>query len=222
MEEVRSCSRCGKKETRVTLDPSGQMEEDPAAATIAPLLVKSTKQTKKSVTITWTKSSKAKKYVIYGNKYGKSNKMKKLATVTGKSKKFKKIAGKKVKKGTYYKFAVVALDQNNKVVSTSKTVYVASKGGKAGNVKKVKLTKKIAQKAKSLKAGGKVSLKAKAVPVSKKLKVRKLAAMRYESSNTAVATVNAKGVVTGKKKGKCWIYAYAQNGVCKRVRVTVK
>ena len=35
-------------------------------------------------------------------------------------------------------------------------------------------------------------------------------------------TVTAKGQVTAKKNGKCYIYAYAQNGVCAGIKITVK
>jgi uncharacterized protein YjdB len=45
--------------------------------------------------------------------------------------------------------------------------------------------------------------------------------MKYASSNSKIATVSKKGVIKGRKKGKCFIYAYAQNGVCKRIKVTV-
>ena len=48
---------------------------------------------------------------------------------------------------------------------------------------------------------------------------RKLA---YESSNTNVATVSAKGKITGKAKGTCKIYVYSQSGLFKTVNVTVK
>ena len=46
--------------------------------------------------------------------------------------------------------------------------------------------------------------------------------MRYESTNPKVATVSARGVIKEKTKGSCYVYAYAQNGVAKRVKVTVK
>ena len=39
---------------------------------------------------------------------------------------------------------------------------------------------------------------------------------------TDVATVTNKGVIKGKKKGTCYIYVYAQNGISKKVKVTVK
>ena len=46
--------------------------------------------------------------------------------------------------------------------------------------------------------------------------------IRYESSNPGIAKVNSKtGEITGVKKGKCYIYVYAQNGVYKKVTVTV-
>ena len=197
-------------------------DNDPAGSKIAPLKLKSTKQTKKSVTVTWTKAKGAVKYVVYGNKCGKSNRMKKLATVKTNKKKFTKVAGKKVKKGTYYKFIVVALDKNNKVVSTSKVIHAATAGGKVGNHKGVTVKKTVVNKAKKLKKGKTLKLNAKAVAKSKKLKVKKHVAMRYESSNTKIATVNKKGVVKGVKKGSCYVYAYAQNGVSKKIKVTVK
>ena len=197
-------------------------DKDPAGAVFAKLKLKSTKQTKNSIKLNWAKVSKAKKYVIYGNKCGKTTKPEKLATVTGKTKTFKKIAGKKVRKGTYYKFIIVALDKKNNVVSTSKLIHVAAKDGKVGNPKSVTVKKAIITKAKELKKGKKLSLKATAVPQSKKLKVKKHVAVRYETTNKKIATVTAKGVVKARKKGTCYVYAYAQNGVFKKIKIVVK
>ena len=147
--------------------------------------------------------------------------MKKLGTYTGKSRTIRKIAGKKLKKGKYYKFIVVALDKDNKVVSTSKVIHVATKGGKVGNHKSVTVKKTVVNKAKKLKKGKTLKLNAKTVNASR-LKVKVHRKVSYESSNPAVATVSKKGIVKGVKKGSCYIYSYAQNGVCKRVRITVK
>ena len=199
-------------------------DTDPAGSVFAKLRLKSSKQTTTSVTLNWTKNSNAVKYVIYGNKCGKSTKPKKLATV-GKdtSKKvFKNVAGKKVKKGTYYKFIVVALDKNNNVVSSSKLIHVAAKSDKAGNYKSVSVSKTIVNKAKKLKKGKTLKLKAKAVAQSSKLKVKSHAKLRYESTNKKIATVSKSGVIKGKKKGTCYVYAYAQNGVYKKIKVIVK
>lgn len=196
-------------------------DRDPAGSVFNKLRLKSTKQTKKSVRITWKKVPGARKYVIYGNRCGKKYKMKKLAAATRTSKTFKKIAGKKVKKGTYYKFIVVAIDKEGKVISTSRVAHAATKGGKVGNTKKVTTA---ARKNKvTLKAGKTFKLKAKAKAVSKKKKVKKHRSLVYESSNPAVATVSRKGVIkAGKTKGTCRIFVYAQNGVYKNIKVTVK
>ena len=188
-------------------------DSDPKGTKYAPLTLKSTKQAKTSATVKWTKVSGATKYVLYGNKCGKKNKMKKLGEFTGSSKKVTKVAGKKLKKGTYYKFIVVALDKNNMVVSTSKVIHVTTKGGKYNNPKKV-----TSKKPKALKKGKSFKLKAKQTGK----KIKKHRALKYESSNTKVATVSGKGVIKAKAKGTCYVYAYAQNGVSKKVKVTVK
>ena len=160
--------------------------------------------------------------MIYANKCGTSNKYQKLATVTSSKRSLKvtKAAGKKLKKGTYYKFLVVAVDKNGKVISTSKTIHVATKGGKVGNYKGVTTAAK--NNKVTLKTGKTFKLKAKVVAQSKKLKVKKHRAVKYESSDKNIATVNSKGKITAKKKGSCYIYVYAQSGAFKRIKVTVK
>ena len=132
------------------------------------------------------------------------------------------MAGKKLKKGTYYKFIIVALDQNNNVVSTSKLIHVATKGGKVGNHKRITVKKRIIKKAKTLKKGKSLKIRAKLVPQSKKLKVKKHVALRYESSNASIATVSSKGAIKARGKGTCSVYVFAQNGVSKKLKVVVK
>ena len=58
--------------------------------------------------------------------------------------------------------------------------------------------------------------------VKEKLKIKTHRAMKYVSANTSIATVSSKGVIKGKKKGTTYVYAYAQNGVCAKIKVTVK
>lgn len=77
-------------------------KSSPKGSVFNKLKLSSTKQTKKSISLKWTKVSKASKYVIYGNKCGNSNKPKKLTTVSGNKKTFKNIKGKKLKKGNAY------------------------------------------------------------------------------------------------------------------------
>ena len=196
-------------------------DEGPAGTEYGLLRLKSKTQTKKAITLNWNIVPGADKYVLFGNKCGKANKMIKLATFTGSTKRITSISGKKIKKGTYYKFILVAVDKNNEVVSTSKVIHIATKGGKVGNHKRVKIAKAVLKKAKKLKVGKKLPLKAKAV-VTTTLKVKKHRAISYESSDTNIASVSRKGTVIAKSPGICYIYAYAQNGVYKRIKVIVR
>ena len=197
-------------------------DDDPQGTVFGKVALKSPKQTKSSIDLSWNPVPNAASYVIFGNKCGKGNKPLKLGVVNGTRQTVSTVANQKVAKGTYYKFVVVALDRNNTVVSTSKVIHVATKGGKVGNHKKVTVKKSVIKKARKLKKGKSLKLKAKAVPQSKKLKVRKHRAVLYESSDINIATVSKKGVVKAKNKGTCYIYAYAQNGVYKKIKVTVK
>lgn len=208
-----TCTTCGATKT----------EAIAKLAVYSKLQLKSSKQTKESVTLTWKKVSGATKYVIYGNKCGKNNKKEKLATSTGKTMTFKEVAGKKVKEGTYYKFIVVALDKNNNVVSTSKAIHVATKGGKVTNAKKVtvKKGKKTVSKV-TVKKGKTVKVRSKVTKAVKKLTINTHRRVKYESSNKKIATVTEDGKIKGVKKGTCYIYAYAQNGVMKKIKVVVK
>jgi len=208
--------------------------KDPKGTKIAPLLVKSTSQGKTSIKLTWKKAKGTARYVVYGAQTG--GKYKLLAGVKGRSYNVKKInkVNKKLKQKTYYKFIVVALDKNGNVVTTSKVVHVATKGNlkKAANPKAVVVKAKVSKTGKKLKKYRKTSAigvkKGKTVRLlasytkAKKSKVMKKTGMRFQSSNTKIATVSAKGYVKGKKKGKAYIYVYAQNGVYKKIKVIVK
>ena len=186
-------------------------DKDLAGSTFGKLCVKVKKSKKKAISLTWKKIQVAKTYVIYGAKCGTS--YKKIATVHRKT-----FTNKKLKKGTYYKYMVVALNEKGKVVAISKLIHVATKGGKVGNCKKLKVNKSKV----NLKQGRKFKLKVKQIAKSKKVKLKKHRKTAFESDNQDVAVVSKKGVITAKKKGKCSVYVYAQNGVYKRVKVTVK
>lgn len=202
-------------------------EKDQKGMVFSKLKLKAKKVAKTSITLGWSKPSGAVKFVIYGNKCGTATKYLKLKEATGTSFAVTKVNGKAVKKGTYYKFVIVALNRNGNVVSTSKTIHVATKGGKVTNHKSVTIKVKKSGKYRAVskltvKKGKKKTLKTKAVKAQSKLKAQKHVAIRYESTNKKIATVTSKGVIKGVKKGKCKVYAYAQNGVCKAVTVTVK
>ena len=200
-------------------------DKDPAGTEYGTLFLKSGKQAKTSVTLSWKSVPSAAGYYIFGNKCGKSNRMTLQKIAKGTSLKVTKILGNnnqltKVKKGTYYKFIAVAVDGNGRVLSTSKVIHISTKGGKTGNYKTVK-TRAVKNKV-TLKKSKKFKLAGKGVAQSAKLKVRKHRGIAYESSNPSVAKVTGKGVIKGTGKGKCYVYAYSQSGTFVKIKVTVK
>lgn len=197
-------------------------DSDPEGTVFSKLRLRSTVQTNNSVKLSWKKLSNAKVYIIYGNKCGSSNKPKRLAASTGNSFSVNNINGSVLRKGEYYKFIIVALDNKANVVSVSKLISVTPKSSKTGNYKSVTVRKSVISKAKKLRKGKTLKLNARAVAKSKKLKVKKYAGLRYESTNEKIATVSRSGKITAKSRGTCYIYAYAQNGVYKKIKVKVK
>ena len=191
------------------------------------LRARSVKQTKTSVTLQWNIIKDADGYFIYGNRCNtgtKSYKYRKLATITGGD--ISTWTQKDLKKGTYYKYVVKAyrLVNGKKVVTdTSISVHAVTGGGKYGNAKAVSVTqignKKNVSKI-TLKMGKTAQIKAKEVKKDKKIaRHRKLC---YESSNTKVAIVTPDGLIRATGKGTCTIWVYAQNGVYKALKITVK
>ncbi|MBQ5399442.1 MAG: fibronectin type III domain-containing protein [Ruminococcus sp.] len=185
-------------------------DKDPAGSKFGKLKAKAAKVTKNSVKVTWSKVSGAKKYIVMGNKCG--SKYKKLKTTSSKS-----FTQKGLKKGTYYKYMVLAVNGKNKVIGVAKTLHVATKGGSVGNYKSVKITN--AKSTFEIKKGKKFTLKAKGVKADKKVKNHR--AIKFEASNNKVK-VTASGKISAKKKGTVKIYAYAQNGVYATLKVKVK
>ncbi len=208
-------------------------DNDPAGSLFSRIKLNSKKQSTKTIQLQWKKVKGAKKYIIYGNACGKANRMKKIATVKTNKFTVKKVAKGKLKKGTYYKFILVAANGKDTVVSSSKVIHVATKGSKKkANNTKIVVKSNVDKKGKKLKKykitnGIKLKVKKTAklkvtAIKAKKTTVRKHVGIRYESTNKKVATVSKKGVIKGKAKGKCKVYAYAQNGLYKAVTVTVK
>ena len=187
----------------------------------APLMVKAASTTGSTVTVTWSKMKGAAGYMIYGGLSGKKNKMS-LLTVTSKTKlKVKKITNKKLKKGTGYKFLVLAYNTKNgynQCLAASSIVHAFTTGGAITDVKQVKLSeaKKVLKKGKTWK------IKADTVKKSSKKTLKKILGLRFESSDKSVATVSSGGLVKARKTGKATIYVYAQNGVRASLKVTVK
>ncbi len=186
---------------------------DVKGSTFAAMKVKATGGNK-SVKISWSKVKGASGYMVYGAQCGK--KMKLLKSLPASKKSYK---AAKLKKGKYYKYMVVAykvIYKEKRTIATSVSVHACTNGGKYVNPSSISYKKSKV----TLKKGKTFTLKPKYK--SKKNVKTHIAKFRYESSNPKIATVSKKGKVKGKKKGKCYIYLYTQNGIYKRVRITVK
>ena len=193
---------------------SAKGDSDLKGSSYGKLKLKQKATSKNSITVSWSKVSGADGYIVYANACG--SKLKKVATV---KKSATSYTQKKLKKGKYYKYVVVAyknVDGKKVTIAASKTIHVTTKNGKYGNAKAVKVNKT----KQTIKKGKSVTIKASQIKLDKTIK--KHTAIRYESSNSKIATVNSKGKITAKKKGSCKIYVYAQNGMSKTVTVTVK
>lgn len=187
---------------------SANSDEGPAGTKFSLLQAQQKKVTKNSITIKWKKISGAT-YKVFGNACGKKNHYVLLGETKAASYKHKGL-----KKGTYYKYLVVAV-KNGKVVSASKTLHIATSGKKVGNNTKVTISKKTLK----LKKGKSKKLTAKAK--KGKLKVKNHRKLAWESSDPTVVSVK-KGKVKALKKGSATIYVYAQNGKYAKCKVTVK
>ena len=203
------------KETQIL---SQENDKDIQGSTFATLSLRMSKATKNSIKLKWNKVKGADGYVVYGamcNSNGKINKLEKLSDTTKTT-----FTHKKLTKGTYYKYVVRAykvVDGVETTISTSKTLHINTSGGKYANYTSVKVPKTKV----TIKKGKKYTIKATAV-LKKGKKAKSHKKLSYESSNTSIATVTSKGVIKAKKKGTCYIYVYAQNGVYKKIKVTVK
>ncbi len=203
-----------EEKTEELIKKTNTDKKDVAGAEYQRLMLKATSKSK-SITLKWKKINGASGYIVYGAPCGK--KMTRLATIS--NPKTVKKTFKKLKKGKYYKYIVVAYKKTaagNRIMSKSKSVHCATPGGKKGNPTGIKLKKtKI-----TLKKGKKTKIKA---TLLKKGKVAThIAKFRYESSNKKIATVDKNGNIKAKKKGTVTIYVYAQNGLCKTIKVKVK
>ena len=186
-------------------------DADPAGTVFNELQLKAKTIKNTSIKLTWKKVNGASKYVLYANRCGSKYKYKKIATLTGKT-----YTCKGLKKGTYYKFLLVALDKNGNVLSSAKPIHVATTGGTAGNVKSISVNKT------KVTLGVNKKFTIKATVNSGKLKAAQHRKLSFESTDKSVAVVSKKGVITAKAKGTCYVYAYTQNGVFQKIKVTVK
>ena len=176
----------------------------------------------------WTKIAGAEGYDVFAAQSGKkSHKMSLVKVVkNGKaSASLAKIAGKKISRKEVYSVRIKAwkyVDGKKVYTGSSRTYHIAGKeNSKYTNAKKLKPAKKKY----TLKKGKNVRIQ---VTIAKEAKKKKLlpksygSTLQYWSGNTKIATVTREGRVKAKKKGICYIYVTALNGVRAKIRITVK
>jgi hypothetical protein len=159
------------------------------------------------------KVAPGKKISLKATVYPKNAKNKKVKwVISKKDKKYASINSKGVltarKKGAGKKITVTAVSAENGKIKGTYKISIMKKP-----VKKIKLSAKKT----TIKKKQSVTVKAKFTPtkgISKEV--------TWTSSNPKVAKVNAKGKVTGKKKGKVKITAKAKDGSGKKASIIIR
>ena len=191
----------------LTVTPVPTTAPKPVSKQILMLQLKSQKN---SMVLKWNKIKGADTYKIYGAKCGNSYKL--LKTVPSKKLTW---TNRKLKKGTHYKYYIVAFSNGQKLAASPRT-HAVTKGSRYGYAQKITVNKT----ALKLRTGKTKRIKASVTNSSTYVR-KHVATVRYLSSNPSIATVSKTGVVKGKKKGKCTIYCYTSNGLFKKVKITV-
>ena len=177
------------------------------------------KANKNSITLSWKKYAGATGYDVYWSYCDGRINYKKVGTV--KSGKFS-MSHKKLKKDHEYKYFVAAykMVEGRKIyIARSNDVHVALKQASTTNAASIKVNRTEIALSVGKTFQLKCSLKAED---SRKDLVSHTSPFRYYTTNSKVATVNKDGVIKAKGKGVCTIYILANNGVYKKVTVTVK
>ncbi|MFA9465533.1 MAG: beta strand repeat-containing protein, partial [Velocimicrobium sp.] len=173
---------------------------------------------KTSQKLNYKKVSGADGYIIYGAPCGRDNKLVKLADVSGKITSYK---NKNLNKATYYKYRVKAykvINGKKVIIAISKVIHSSTTSKAYDNPAKVTVDTSVIKL-----AVGKSKIVTGQVVLSKGKKMKKhTVEIRYESSNKAIARVSRNGNIKAISKGTCYIYAYAQNGVYKKIKVKIK
>ena len=183
---------------------------------------------KSKITVKWGEVEGAERYDIYATYCKKGSKPEKIASVDGNTLSYtiKKLDGKPIdteKNIKVYTVAYRKVGNKYKKIARSLEAHIAGYNNKTySNVKKVTLNSGAEKLDITLEKGDTFRIEPKAVlKDSSKAMLHHVAAFRYVSSDTEVATVDENGLITGQGKGTCIIYVYAQNGYAAKVIVTV-
>lgn len=208
-----TCSRCGHSYTE-------GVETLPK-----PMIAKPIKAGRTKNRISWKKVSGADGYIVLADHCNTRSKKAELAVKNVKtilSAKKTSWIHKRLKPATWYKYQIKAFKLVNGkrvVISETPVIHAITSGSsRYANPVKVKV-----QKAKiSVKEGKKKKIKASVILSPNRICQQHTDVIRYVVEDKTIATVNRKGVIKAKSRGKTAVWAVAQNGVSKKITVTVK
>lgn len=171
--------------------------------------------------ISWDKVAGVSKVEVYAAYCGKNFSSKPTKTTAGNKVTIKKLKGKELDFTRNFKLRLIAYDSNGKKIGKIPNPHFVGKDNeKYTNAKSIKLSKTQI----TISAGQSEKIKAsiKREDKNKKLLPKKhVDKFRYRSTNSNVAKVDSNGNITGVSAGTCEVYVYAQNGLAKKVAVTV-
>ena len=183
-----------------------------------PLLLAQGKGGNKKISLSWTKLKKATGYECYwsycdGKKFFRKFK----ATKDGKA----AAVHKKLKNNRKYKYFVVAyqmVDGNKIYIAKSPQLHIAMKADKQTNVSKlmVNVTKVTLNKGKTFRTECRSTLEN-----VKKKQVLHAKEYRYYTSDKKIAVVDKDGQIKATGNGNCTVTIIANNGVYRKISVTV-
>lgn len=184
-----------------------------------PFFLMKGKGTGTRIDLTWDKVKGATGYDVYWSYCNGKNNFNKLANVP----KSQKYADKNLNNKREYKYFTVAykMSGGKKVyLGRTNTVHVAMPYAVKTNVLKVTVNKTKANLAKG--KTFKITKKVKLENPKKKALNHLTKKERFITSNAKVATVSSAGVIKAVRKGTCTVYVMSENGVCAKIKVTVK
>lgn len=202
-------------------DESGQTGNQIEKRKDLSLLLATGKQSGKSgIKLSWTKCKNISGYEVYWSYCDGKNNYKKAKTIKASGK--RAWTHRKLKTNRTYKYFIAAykmVDGKKYYITKSPAIHVAMRYDRQTNIRKIKVnkTKAILKKGKTFRIKAKLQLENR-----KKKALSHVAKLRYYTDNSKVAVVSKKGKITAKGRGTCTVYVIANNGVSKKIKVTVK
>ncbi len=218
-QEPQKPDDTGKDDNKNNVTDQSKLNGNQVSKLKLPILLAKGKGGKKQITLSWLKVKDADGYEAYWSYCDGGKNYKKFATVkNGKL----TVTQKKLKNSEKYKYFVVAykmVDGKKVYIAKSNYLHVAMLDNRQTNAKSVSVNKTdvVLTKKQTFTIQAKIRLEN-----GKKKPLLHTAEFRYYTTDAKVAKVNRDGVITAKGTGSCTVYVLANNGVYKKIKVTVK